>query len=367
MYEDFAPKLARVITEYSQPIHHNDLVLIMASQETIPLVQALYEAVLRRGGHPHVIGGVPGLGDIKMRIAEEHQLTHVNPILDKMMDEVDVLYSIMANDNTKSMSGIAPDRMALVQKANKPIQEKYYQRVASGDLRWCIMPWPTQADAQEAEMSLLDWTQFIYEACNLHLDDPVAHWMSVRNEQDRLVNYLADKKDAHIVGPGIDLRFKFNDRLWINCSGTVNFPDGEIFTGPIEDSVNGHVEFNMRTVYGGREVNGVHFEFKDGLIVDASAKKNEEWLMTQLDLDEGARRLGEFAIGTNWEIQHVTGNTLYDEKIGGTIHMAIGRSIPESKGTNISSVHWDMVHDMKDGGEIYIDNELFYRAGEFIV
>jgi aminopeptidase len=367
MYEDFAPKLARVITEYSQPVHHNDVVMIAASQDTIQLVQALYEAVLRQGGHPYVIGGIPGLNDLKMRIADEHQLTHINPIMDKMLDEIDIYYNIMASSNTKAMSGFPPEKIALMQKANKPIIEKYFARVASGELRWCIMPWPTQADAQEAEMSLLDWTQFIYEACNLHLEDPVAHWKSVRNEQDRLVQYLSDKSEAHVKGPGIDLKFNFQERLWVNCAGTVNFPDGEIFTGPVEGSVNGFVDFNMRTVYGGREVNGVHFEFKDGEIVDASANKNEEWLMSQLDLDEGARRLGEFAIGTNWEIQHVTGNTLYDEKIGGTIHMAVGRSIPESKGENMSSVHWDMVHDMKDGGEIYIDGELFYRSGEFQV
>lgn len=367
MYEDFAVKMAKIMTEYSQPISKGDLVLIQGAAEAVPMAQALYEAVLRRGGHPFVIGGVPGLQDVYWEIAEEHQLTYVNPIVLNAIETIDVTFNIFANANTKARNRTDPQRMALAQKSMKPIMETYMRRVGAGDLRWCILPYPTNSDAQEAEMSLTQYTSFVYKACGLHLDNPVDHWKSVRDQQLRLTEYLADKSKAVIKGPGIDMNFNFKDRVWVSAHGDSNFPDGEIFTGPIEDSVNGTVEFNLRTVYGGREVNGVKLEFKDGKVVAASAEKNEDFLLTQLDLDDGSRFLGEFAIGTNWDIQDVTGSTLFDEKIGGTLHMALGRSIPDTKGVNVSAVHWDMVHDMKDGGEIYIDGELFYRAGEFMI
>jgi aminopeptidase len=349
MYEDFAPKMAKLITEYSQPVSHGDHVVILASAESVPMAQALFEAVLRRGGNPTVFGTTPGLSELYMMHADEHQLTFIDPIMRTAYEKADIIYTIMANDNTKKMGTVEPDKLALVQKSRSEVFETFMTRLGSG------------------ELGLLAWTKFIYEACKFDLEDPLEHWRSVRTDQQRLVDFLNGKSEAHVKGPGIDLRFNFEDRLWINCWGEMNFPDGEIFTGPIEDSVNGYVDFNMRTVYGGREVNGVHFEFKDGLIVEASAEKNEAWLLSQLDIDEGARRLGEFAIGTNWDIQQITGNTLYDEKIGGSIHMAVGRSLPETKGVNISGIHWDMVHDMKDGGEIYIDSELFYREGQFMV
>ncbi|MCI0708759.1 MAG: aminopeptidase [Chloroflexi bacterium] len=367
MYEDFAPKLAKIITEYSQPVSHGDYVVIMATVESIPMAQALYEAVLKRGGHPTVVGATPGLGELFFTYADEHQLTFIDPVMRTAYEKADIIYTVMANDNTKKMGMVDPNKLALSQKSRSEVFETFMSRIGSGELGWCGFPYPTNADAQEAEMGLLARTKFIYEACKLELEDPLEHWRSVRADQQRLVDFLNDKSEAHIKGPGIDLTFSFKDRLWVNCWGEMNFPDGEIYTGPVEDSVNGVVEFNMRTVYGGREVNGVRFEFGDGVIIDATAQKNEEFLLSQLDMDEGARRLGEFAIGTNWDIQQVTGNTLYDEKIGGSIHMAVGRSIPETKGVNVSGIHWDMVHDMKNGGEIYIDGELFYREGHFVV
>jgi aminopeptidase len=213
----------------------------------------------------------------------------------------------------------------------------------------------------------LAYTRFIYEACALHLPDPVAYWTNLRDRQLKLVEYLKDKREVLVKGPGIELRFNFEGRLWASAHGNENFPDGEIYTGPVEDSVNGYVRFNLPTIYGGHEVTGVYLVFRDGAVVEASADKGEDFLLSQLDADEGARRLGEFAIGTNDGIQEVTGSTLFDEKIGGTIHMALGQSYPETNGVNESAVHWDMVHGMKDGGEIHIDGKLFYQAGEFKV
>jgi len=216
-------------------------------------------------------------------------------------------------------------------------------------------------------MGLRAYEDFVYRACGLDQPDPVAYWIAFRDKQERLVAWLADKKHAEVRGPGIDMSFDFQDRLWVSCHGALNFPDGEIFTSPVEDSVNGTVEFNFPSVYQGFEVDGVKLRFENGVAVEASASKGEAFLLSQLDTDAGGRRLGEFAIGTNMGVQQLTRSILFDEKIGGSIHMALGRSYAEAKGLNQSAIHWDMVHNMKDGGEIVIDGELFYRSGEFLV
>jgi aminopeptidase len=265
------------------------------------------------------------------------------------------------------MAMVDPARVAKSQKGNRPIIEKYFERINDKSLNWNITAWPTQASAQEAEMGLNAYADFVYRACGLDQADPVAYWTNFRERQTRLTDWLQGKKHAEVRGPGVELSFDFTDRPWVSCHGTVNFPDGEIFTSPIENSMNGYVEFNYPSMFGGREVNGTRLVFKDGRCVEASAKKNEEYLLSQLDMDDGSRCLGEFAIGTNMGIQKFTGEILFDEKIGGTFHMALGEGIAESGGLNKSAIHWDMIHGMRDGGEVYIDGELFYKSGEFVV
>ena len=367
MYEDYITKLATIMTDYSIPLQGGEFVVILGSTQTIPLVEALYEAALERGAYPAYFLGIPGLDELYLSRGNDEQLQFVNPAMKAVIENADVQYTIMAPSNTKGLTSVDPSRLALRQKSQAPLFETFMRRHGEGTMRWCGMPFPTEALAQEAEMGIHAYRQFVYEACGFHLEDPVAYWSEMRDTQTKLATFLADKSHAELKGPGIDLSFDFKDRVWVSCHGTVNFPDGEIFTGPIEDSVNGHVAFNLRTMYGGREVNGVKLMFKDGVVVEASADKNEDYLLSQLDMDEGARRLGEFAIGTNFNIQRVTGSTLFDEKIGGTIHMALGRSIPDSLGVNQSAIHWDMVHDMKDGGEIRIDGELIYQNGRFLL
>jgi aminopeptidase len=367
MFDDFAPRLAQVLTEYSTPIQKGDLVAIMAPTTAEPLIAALYEAVLRRGGNPVVYASLPILDEMFYRHASDEQLDYSDPMALYMMEKIDVQYGILAPANTKNMSSVDPGRVARRRQARRPVIETYFRRSGDGSLRWTLTAWPTQAGAQEAQMGLLAYTEFMYRACALDTDNPVAHWTALRERQERLVKWLEGKHHAEIQGPGIDLAFDFNGRVWVNCWGDKNFPDGEIFTCPVEESVNGHVAFSYPTVYGGREVNGVRLTFRDGVAVEASAAKGEDYLLSQLDLDPGARRLGEFALGTNTGIQQFTGETLFDEKIGGTIHMALGKSIEEAGGVNNSVVHWDMVHAMRDGGEITIDGDLFYRNGEFVV
>ncbi len=367
MYEDFAPRLAQVITEFSMPVQKGDLVGILGSTEAEPLLRALHEAVVRRGGHPFVIANLPGLDEVFLRQAADHQLDYLNPVMMELIERVDVLYQVIAPSNTRSMSGIDPARIARRQQARGPFVRRYLERCGDGSLRWNITAWPTQAAAQQAEMGLLAYTEFMYKACALDQPDPIAYWEALRERQARLVDWLKGKQRCEVRGPGIELTFEFGGRTWDNSWGDNNFPSGEIFTSPIEATVNGHVAFSFPTVYGGHEVSGVKLRFEDGLVVEASAAKGEAFLLSQLDLDEGARMLGEFAIGTNTGIQQFTGETLFDEKIGGTVHMALGESFAELGGTNRSQVHWDMVHDMKQGGEIHIDGELFYQNGQFVI
>lgn len=367
MKYDFAQKLAKVITEYSVEVKAGDFVVIAGSVAARPLIEALYEQVLRRGGNPVVDVALPGLSEMHMELGNEQQLGFLNPIQKLVVEEADVFLSISAPINTKALATVDPAKIARAQQAAAPLFRTHLQRHADGSLRWCILPWPTEAAAQQAEMGIHAYSDFVYRACGLHHEDPVAYWQEVSEQQTRWVNYLKDKTHFEVKGPDIDLSFDFPGRTWISAHGKLNFPDGEIFTGPVEDSVNGTVRFNLPTIFGGREVDGVRLTFRDGVVVEATADKNEDYLLTQLDLDEGARRLGEFAIGTNWGVDRVTGSTLFDEKIGGTIHMALGASLPGTGGVNESQVHWDMVHSLKDDGEIYVDGELINRCGEFLI
>jgi aminopeptidase len=214
-------------------------------------------------------------------------------------------------------------------------------------------------------MSLDDYEDFVLRACLVHLKDPIAAWKRVHSRQKKICKVLDTKKKIRVVAKGTDLTMSVAGRKWINCDGKANMPDGEIFTGPIEDSVEGVVSFSFPGFYYGREAEGIKLTFKKGRVTKATATRNEEFLKAMLDTDEGARRIGEFAIGTNPAIQRFTRNTLFDEKIGGTIHMALGASPRESGGVNESGVHWDIVNDMRDGGKIYADGKLIYKGGKF--
>ena len=367
MFHDLAPRMAEVITGYSTRIKEGDYVVLLGPVTAAPLLEALYEAVIRRGGNPQVQLQLPGLDEFYLQNATDAQLAFVNPTHEVWVGSVDVYIHIDGPTNPKALSGIDASRLAKRQHAQRHLSALLFKRLEDPAYRYLYALWPTDAAAQEAIMGLRAYQQFVYHACALDQPDPVAYWRQVRARQERLVEWLADKSHAEVRGPGIDLSFDFGGRTWISCHGDMNFPDGEIYTGPIEDSVSGTVEFSYPSIYNGVEVDGIKLRFQEGAVVEASAAKGEPTLLSQLDLDVGARRLGEFAIGTNFGVDRYTGNTLFDEKIGGTIHLALGASIPDSKGVNQSSVHWDIVHGMQQGGEIWIDGELFYRAGEFLV
>lgn len=358
-------KLAGVLVNYCVEIKKGDLFQINCSPLAAPLVREVYREALKAGGHPFLRVGLPGIDEIFYKEARKHQLSHVSPIAEFTIDKIDKLLTIRAASNTKGLANVDPQRMSAARAAHRDISEKFMSRSAAGELEWCGTQFPCNASAQDAEMSLSEYEDFVLNACLVHKKDPVAAWKAVRGKQAKICKMLDQQKTIRIVSKGTDITMNVGGRKWINSDGRHNMPSGEIFTGPIEDSVEGKISFSFPACYGGREAHGVVIEFKKGKAVKAHASKGDDFLNASLDTDEGGRFVGEIAIGTNYAIQKFTKNTLFDEKIGGTIHMALGASYPDTGGKNKSSIHWDMVNDMRDGGIIYADGKVIYKDGKF--
>ena len=358
---------ARILVDYSVNIQPGQFVVIEGNPEGAPLILAIYQRVLERGGHPWLQLGLDEAAEILYKYASDEQLDYVPNVLYQLIEEVDARIAVWTESNTKALTSVDPTKQSRVQAARRPLSERFMERAASKELRWVGTAFPTQAFAQDAEMSLREFEDFVYGAALVHEPDPIAAWRATSTEQQRLIDWLADKDQVHFKGPDTDLTLSVKGRSWVNCDGQENFPDGEIFTGPIEDSVNGYVRFSYPACVGGREVEDVRLWFEDGKVVKATAAKNEEFLLAMLDTDKGARYLGEFAFGTNQGVQRFTKNILFDEKIGGTVHMALGRGWPESGSQNRSAIHWDMICDLRDGGEVWVDGLLFAKDGKFTI
>ncbi len=358
-------KLAEVLVDYCLEVEKGDLVQINSTPIAAPLLREVYRRALAAGGHPFMRLSLPGLDEIFYSEAKKHQLTHVSPLAEFTIDTIDKLLNIRASSNTKTLANIDPQRMAIARAAHSEISDKFMSRSAAGELDWCGTQFPCDASAQDAEMSLSEYEDFVLKACLVHKKDPVAAWKSVRRKQAKICKMLDQCKKLRIVAKGTDISMSVEGRKWINSDGRHNMPSGEIFTGPIENSVEGKIAFSFPACYGGREAYGVTIEFKKGKAVKARADKGDDFLNASLDTDAGGRFVGEIAVGTNYSIQKFTKNTLFDEKIGGTIHMALGASYPDTGGKNKSGIHWDMVNDMRDGGTIYADGKVIYKDGKF--
>jgi aminopeptidase len=306
------------------------------------------------------------LNEIFLKKANDEQLRFCNPIGLYEYEKIDGSIGIWAEENTKALTNCDPKKIGITQAARKPLMDLFMKRAAEGSLKWVGTQYPSMACAQDAEMSLAEYEDFVYSAGLIDKPDPVAAWKQVSKRQQKLVDYLNGKSDLHVVAAnGTDVRMSVAGRRWINCDGHENFPDGEVFSGPVLDSVNGRIHFSFPAVHHGREVQDVKLTFRDGKVVEASATKGEDFLISMLDMDEGSRFLGECAIGTNYDITRYTRNTLFDEKIGGTCHFALGAGYPESGNTNQSGLHWDMVVDLRPGGFIEIDGRKINIDGQF--
>jgi aminopeptidase len=360
-------KLADLLVNYSTGVKPGDLVRLAGPAVGRPLLVELFRSVVRAGGNPYLSVIFDECAEIKLLEASDEHLTFANPIDLYAVEMLDVSISLWGDDNTKSLSGIDPKKQALAGKGRRPMMTKFFERAAAGALKWCGTQFPCQAAAQDAEMSLAAYEDFVFRAGLLHHADPVASWRRVSERQQRLADYLNGKKEIRFTAPnGTDLKLAVDGRRWINCDGHENFPDGEVFTGPIEDAVEGTIAYSFPAVHGGRECDGIRFTFRGGKVVEASASKGEEFLIAMLDQDPGARVLGEIAIGTNYDVTRYTKNTLFDEKIGGTFHAAVGSSYPETGGKNDSALHWDMVCDLRQGGKIFVDGQLISENGRFL-
>jgi len=359
--------LAKTLVHYSTKVQPGDHVAIYGTPHATPLIQAVYREVLRAGGYPYTMVGVDGLQEIYFQEANDDQLKHVSRVTKMVYGEFNAMIAIEADANTRNLSHADIEKQRTRAQANAGLMQTYMRRSAAKEFKWSIAMFPTNAYAQDAEMSLADFEDYVYGAVYADTDDAVAEWRKFSEMQQRLVDWLKGKKRVEVKGPACDLTLLIDGRAFINCDGESNMPDGEIHTAPVEDSVEGWIRYSYPAVTQGREVEGIELTFEKGRVVKATAEKNEEFLVSQLDTDEGARHVGEFAIGTNKKIDRFIKNLLFDEKLGGTIHMAVGSGYPETGSKNESAIHWDMICDMKDGGEIYVDGTLFYRSGEFMV
>jgi aminopeptidase len=359
-------KLADVLVNYSVGVKPGQLVRINAPPVAEPLIMELYRKVVAAGGNPIVRMAPEELSEILFKHGSDEQLRYVNPLAVFEYEQIDCSIGVWGEQNTKALSNVDPKRIGLSQAARKPLMDIFMKRASEGALRWTGTQFPTQASAQDAEMSLAEYEDFVFAAGLLDRPDPVAAWRQVSERQQRLADFLNGKSDYHVVAAnGTDVRMSVAGHTWINCDGHENFPDGEVFTGPVVGSVEGQINFSFPAVHHGRECDGVRLTFRNGKVVDASASKGEEFLFSMLDMDAGSRFLGECAIGTNYQIQQYTRNTLFDEKIGGTVHFALGAGYPETGNKNQSGLHWDMVVDLRKGGYVEIDGTKVNMDGKF--
>lgn len=366
----FDPRIgawARTLVTFSTRVQPGDVVSIEGDVAGRSLLAALYRETLRAGGLPVVVPRLPELQADLLEIGSDEQLAWVSPLDRWSRGEADVFIRVMAEQNTKALTGIDVERQVARKRSMRPLMETMMRRSADKELRWTLTLFPTDAYAQDAEMSTAAFTAFVFAACKLGTKDPAAAWREQSAMQQRLIDWLSDKQEICIQGPGTDLRIAVGGRTWINCDGDKNFPDGEIFTGPVEGGTNGHVRFSYPRIMDGREIDDIRLRFEDGNVVDASAGRGEEFLLEALDADPGARVLGEFAFGTNYDITRFTRNILFDEKIGGTVHMALGAGYPESGSVNDSAIHWDLICDLREGGLVEVDGTPFMRDGQFLV
>jgi aminopeptidase len=359
-------RLAEVLVGYSAAVGPGELVLLEGDVSAEPLFDELYRAVLRAGGHP-VTRVELELMEHLLAEGNAEQVAWVNPARREDIERADVRIVIEAPSNTKSLTAADPARQALVERARVGLRDRYLERARNGELRWVLSAYPTNAAAQDAEMSLAEYEEFVYGAAFLDNGDPVARWRGFSEELQRVAEFLSAKHDLRFVADGTDLTLAVGGRTWIPADGRENFPDGEVFTAPHETSAEGEIRFSYPAVFRGRQVDDVRLRFHGGEVVEATAARGQDFLEEMIAVDEGARRVGELAFGLNDAISVFTRNILFDEKIGGTVHLALGTAYPECGGENHSALHWDMICDLRSGGEVYADGALVYRDGRFSV
>jgi aminopeptidase len=360
-------RLAELVVSYSLGLRAGQVLRVDATPVAAPFAVELYRAALAAGAHPYVELEPERLPELLLAGGSDEQLDYVSPIAEAELRQLDALVTVWAESNTRALTHADPDRHRRLLAAEQELSKLRWARIAAGELAWLGVLFPTQAHAQDAEMSLEEYERFVFRACHVEESgDAVAYWTSLRDELAGRAEALSRVSELRVVGRGTDLRLRVEGRSWNAADGRLNLPDGEIFTSPLERSAEGEVSFDFPALFHGREVSGIRLRFEGGEVVRAEAARGQEYLDALLRLDDGVRRLGEVAFGMNYEIERFTQNTLFDEKIGGTMHFALGSAFAELGGQNESALHWDLVCDLRDDGEVYADGELVWRSGRFL-
>ena len=359
-------RLGRLMVDYSLELRGRQILRIDAPEAAAPLARELYRAALAAGGFPYANLSIDGLLEILLEEGSEEQLSYISPLQWHEMETIDALATIWSETNTRSLSRVDSGRHARFLGAQRQLSNRRWERISGGEMRWCGTLFPTHAHAQDADMSLQRYEDFVYSACHVDEDDPAAHWRLVAASLRARADVLESVRELRIVGPDTDLRVGIEGRKWIAADGRYNIPDGEVFTSPVETETEGEIRYTFPAIYHGREVEDVRLRFEGGRVVAAEAARGDDYLRSLLDMDDGARMLGELAFGLNYEIDRFTRNILFDEKIGGTMHLALGSAFPQAGGVNTSGLHWDMICDLRADGEVYADGELVWKAGRFL-
>jgi aminopeptidase len=361
-------KLARILVDHSAAVQPGDRVAIETTTNAEALVREVYELTLQRGGHPHLLLNLPDQDKIFFNQASEAQLDFTPTFQKLVTEQFEVYIRIRADVETQALKDVPPERQSRRQKAMATVRNTMLARGGDGSLRWSLTQFPTEAYARDAGMTFEEYQNFLYGACHAdeNTPDPVAYWAGIRDQQQKIIERIQGHDKVKLLGPNVDLSLSIKGRKFNNSHGRHNMPDGEIYTGPVEHSVNGWVRFTYPAVYQGQVVEGVELTFEKGRVSNATAEKGQDFLLTMIDSDVGARYLGEFAIGTNFEINRFTRNILFDEKLGGTFHVALGAGYPETGSLNTSVIHWDMICDMRQDSEIRVDGVVIYRDGQFV-
>lgn len=351
---------AELLAGYCLDVQAGEQVLVRSTTLAAPLLLALQEAILARGAWPLLRASLPGQAAGWYGAAGDAQLDEIAPLELEEARQADRSLSIQAPEDVRALADVDPERIARAGRARHEARELTLGRT------WATTIWPTDALASQAGLEPEAFAAFVRRATFLDRPDPVGAWRALAEFQARLIERLADVRELRIEAEDTDLRVRVGGRTWVNSDGRRNMPSGEVFTGPLEDSAEGTIRFDVPASPAGVDVTGVRLTFRAGEVVDARADRGQDYLERALRTDPGARRLGEIGIGTNYGIEHPSGVILLDEKIGGTVHLALGRSYPETGGTTVSALHWDLVRDLRQGGRLLADGEVLQEDGRFV-
>ena len=359
-------RLAELVLDHSLGLKAGEVLRIEAEAVAAPLILPLHREAIKRGAHAYAALDLAGLNELLVAHGSDEQLEFVSPIELREMDTIDAAISIWSETNTRSFSRADPDRRQRQLAAERQVAIRRRDRVTRGELRWCGTLCPTNAHAQDAEMSLDDYEDFVFRACHVLDDDPVGHWRRIGEQLQARAAELGSVRELHIAGDGTDLTVLVEGRKWRAAHGRQNVPDGEVYTSPVENGINGTIRFAFPAVFSGREMDDVRLRFEHGRVVQADAAGGEAYLKSLLEMDEGASGVGEIAFGLNYEIDRFTRNILFDEKIGGTMHLALGMGFGDLGGLNRSALHLDLICDLRKEGEVRADGDLVWQAGRFL-